>query len=461
MVNNIDKQRIPEQILQVLNTLNINGYPSFLVGGCVRDLLLGKEPKDYDVCTKALPKTVKLLFPKVIATGIKHGTVTVLTEKLSVEVTTFRRKVNDQQSVDHLTGQMEFGTDVREDVLTRDFTINGILYDGNQVIDYVGGVTDLREGVVRGIRDAASRFREDPLRMLRAIRFACQLEFKIEAETFAAIIHNRGLITKVAAERIREELNKILLSNQPSRGFQLLQQSQLLRYILPELEACYGFEQCNPYHTQAVFDHILTVVENVPPVLHLRWAALLHDIGKPLTFTMDQQGAGHFYGHDLKSYELAKEILIRLRFDNKLIRKVTLLVYEHMNKLKNPHRSTLKRLINRVGAENVEELLELQIADVKRPGNESDEAALSEVKNQIQMVLQQQEPLSSKDLAINGDDLKALGIKPGRLMGKIISELIEMVIEKPELNTKAALIEVVKGMGVSSEEVDNDAAIDN
>lgn len=450
----INSFKFPDQITIILSTLQSNGYPSFLVGGCVRDLLLGREPKDFDICTKATPEQVKNIFPKVIDTGIKYGTVTVLSDNLAVEITTFRQIVSNPDGA--RASDIVFGTNVSEDVAKRDFTINGLLFDGEKLIDLVGGKADLEQKIIRAIENPDARFREDPLRMIRAIRFCCQLGFIMDPQTLIAIKRNAELIVYVSPERIREELNKILLSNRPAAGFRLLYQTELLNYFLPELDRCHGFEQQNPHHTEDVFGHIMTVLENTPAQLNIRWAALLHDIGKPVTFSVDEAGIGHFYDHHLKGHDLAKEILVRLRFDNKFIREVSLLVKEHMSKLKSPQRSTLKRLINRVGIENIDDLLELQMADVKRPDKMNEVEELLRIKARVKEILQEKEPMSPRDLAINGHDLKGLGIQPGRLMGRILSELMDKVIDNPELNTRENLLELVKKMELDLEGSHND-----
>ena len=438
----LPKNQIPEEAFYILNTLNSAGFPSFLVGGCVRDLLLGKAPKDFDICTKAKPEEVKRHFPKVIDTGIKYGTVTVLLDRLKVEVTTFRKVI--QYNGGARSGEIEFGQTAEEDVQKRDFTINGLLFDGENVVDYVGGLEDLDRKVIRAIEDPDKRFLEDGLRMIRGIRFVCQFGFAIEPVTLEAIRWNSSFITKVSPERVRDELVKILLSESPSKGFYLLHDTGLLGYILPELERCYQFNQHNPHHSRDVFGHIMSVVENSPPDLKIRLAALLHDIGKPLTFSLDGKGVGHFYGHHLKSYDLSLEVLTRLRFDNKTINNVSALIKEHMNRLKFPKNSTLKRLINRVGRWNIEALLELQMADVKRPGKTDELEDLKRLEKEIQSILHEKEPMSARDLAINGNDLRSLGIEPGIRMGKILSALTDMIIDKPELNTRVRLLEIVQ-----------------
>ncbi|HEX3044257.1 MAG TPA: CCA tRNA nucleotidyltransferase [Bacillota bacterium] len=438
---NINPNHIPQAVTAIINTLQTHGFPSFLVGGCVRDLLLGKAPKDYDICTKAKPEEVKALFPKVIDTGIKYGTVTVLMNELAVEVTTYRKVVT--YAGGPRASMIEYGSDAREDVVKRDFTINGLLFDGSQVVDYVQGIPDIRQGLIRAIEAPAARFTEDPLRMMRAVRFCSQLGFELEASTLEAITAEADLITRASPERIRDELVKILLSDRPAAGLRLLYRTGLLKWVLPELERCQGFNQRNPRHSLDVFDHTLAVVENVPGALVLRLAALLHDVGKPLTFSVGEDGIGHFYGHDRKSSELAVEILSRLRFDHKTIDSVALLVKEHMRRLQSPSKSALKRLINRVGAELVFSLLDLQIADIKRPETLQEAGQLEELKNQVRSILDENEPIGFKALAINGHDLKTLGINPGVQMKEILSFLLEQVIDHPELNNRERLLEIV------------------
>lgn len=406
--------------------------------------MLHRTPKDYDICTSARPEQVQGWFQRTVATGIRYGTVTVLTGSLAVEVGTFRQALSGKRGSKQI--EMLKETDPREDVFNRDFTINGLLFDGEQILDYVGGRADLKQGIIRAIGDPVARLREDPLRLLRAIRLGCQLGFTIASGTLSAMAVHASWITRIAAERIREECHGILLSDRPAHGFRLVQRIGLLKFILPELDACYRFEQHNPHHNQDVFEHILTVVENTPPQLHLRWAALLHDIGKPLTFTRDERGIGHFYGHQLKSYDLAQKILTRLKVDQKLVRQVVLLVKEHMSKLKNPSNSTLRRLIHRVGSEHVLDLLDLQIADANRPGKEDDVQALQEVKQRIRAMLDADAPVGLKMLAINGDDLKTLGVPPSKALGRILSALLEKVMDSPDLNTREDLLALAEKM---------------
>jgi tRNA nucleotidyltransferase (CCA-adding enzyme) len=438
----INKEPIPSEVIKILETLQISGYPSYLVGGCVRDLLLGKEPKDFDICTKATPEEVKTIFSKVIDTGIKYGTVTVLQGTWAVEITTFRRSVHIFDGA--RTGNIEFGDSAAEDVGKRDFTINGLLFDGCQIIDYLDGLADLDRKIIRAIDSPGERFTEDALRMLRAVRFSCQLDFSIEPSTVEAITKNAALIANVARERIRDEMVKVLISGSPARGFRLLEETGLLRHFLPELHQCYGFDQHNPHHIHDVFEHIMTVLDATPAKLPIRLAALLHDIGKPPTFSLGENGIGHFYSHQLESYDLAKKILARLKFDNQMIEVVSILIKEHMSRYESPRKSTLKKLMNRVGVENIEDLIELQKADVKGSDPSHDIKFLQTTKETIAAIILEKEPLSIKDLAINGNDLMAMGIEPGVEMGRLLKELLNKVLNQPELNTREQLLKIVK-----------------
>jgi tRNA nucleotidyltransferase (CCA-adding enzyme) len=440
----INKNLIPKEALMTLNNLQINGYCSYLVGGCVRDLLLNKQPKDYDICTIAKPEKVKSIFNKVIDTGIKYGTVTVLINNIPIEVTTYR--TDGDYSDGRRPNKVEFGTDVVLDVSRRDFTINGLLYDGNNVIDHVEGLKDLIHKNIQAIGSPNYRFIEDALRMIRAIRFACQLNFNIEQETFKAISCHAPLILNVSWERIRDELIKILISNNPSKGIRLLQKTNLLRYILPELQDCYGFDQHNHHHHKDAFEHILKVVDSVPNNITIRLAALLHDIAKPKTFSIGEDGIGHFYSHHIEGAEMSKVILNRLKLDNKTIDDVFILIREHMSRYPKLRNASVKKLINRVGKDNVENLINLQIADIIGSNPPYDFTNVLEMKKEINRVLNEKEPISLKDVAINGDDLIELGMNPGPEMGNLLKKLLEIILINPNLNTKEELLEAAVKM---------------
>ncbi len=420
---------IPHHVQKVLQKIKQAGHEAFLVGGCVRDMVMGRVPADYDICTAAAPDEVMALFECVVPTGIRFGTVTVIEDDLPVEVTLYR------------------GVTAAEDVGRRDFTVNGLLYDGQEVIDYVGGRADIERGVMRAIGAPALRLQEDPLRMLRAVRLAGQLGFAVEAETARAIRENAVLIANVAEERVREELKKMLLLVKPSECFIALQELGLLAYVLPELDKCAGFLQHSRHHQQDVFGHTMTVLDLTEPVLALRLAALLHDIGKPETFSQEESGEGHFYGHQLIGSEIAKAVLRRLKFDIFTTEAVIPLVREHMTRYDNTSPKALKRLIGRVGRDNMGLLIKLMEADAgSGPRREVRKARLAEFAQAVEAVLAAQEPFSRADLAVNGGDLLELGIPAGPAVGRVLDALLELVLDDPAANERELLLEKARGI---------------
>ncbi|WP_338597228.1 CCA tRNA nucleotidyltransferase [Clostridium baratii] len=432
---------IPSNVKYIIDEFYKNNYEAFMVGGCIRDALLCKTPKDYDIATSAKPEITEKLFEKTIPTGIKHGTVTVLIDNEPYEVTTYRTEgeYRDNRRPD----EVYFVSDIKEDLSRRDFTINAFAYNSREGLkDFFGGLDDLNNRLIRSVGDANKRFNEDALRMLRAIRFSTQLNFDIEENTLNAIKDNKDLIKNISAERIRDELCKILISNNVRTGLNLLKECGLLQIVIPEIVPSIGFDQKNIHHFEDVFNHTLSVIEKCPEDLNIRLAALLHDIGKPDVFFIDDKGNGRFFGHNTKSEKIARDILNRLRFDNKTIKSVCILVREHMNVLDNASNLAIKRLINRVSKENIYSLLALQKADIlslKDPN-----VALykvSDMRKKIDNIIDSNTPLTVKDLAIDGGKLiKELQIKPGKLVGDILNYLLELVLKNPELNNYDSLI---------------------
>jgi len=438
--------KIPYQVEYIISELQSNGYDAYIVGGSVRDSILHRKVHDYDIATNAFPESVSDIFTfngdKVVPTGIKHGTVTVMVKSDGFEITTFRKDGNylDSRKPD----SVEFINSLKEDLSRRDFTINAMAYNSKEgLIDYFNGLEDLQNKTIKCVGNANKRFTEDNLRRLRAIRFASQLNFQIEDNTYEALSYNSHRITLLSKERIRDELCKILLSENVIYGIRELWNLDMLKYIIPELEACVGFNQYNTHHDKDVFDHILSVTKNTPTILELRLAALLHDIGKPKCFSLGENGQGHFIGHHKISADMAREILKSLKFDNKTIDNVCLLVYEHMISIQ-MKKQGIKKLINRVGKENIDDLIVLCIADRKGMAqsyqNYDDILVL---KNEIDKILNNNEPFSLKDLCITGRDLINLGYEQGRTIGKILNWLLEKVIENPNLNDKKTLINLI------------------
>jgi tRNA nucleotidyltransferase (CCA-adding enzyme) len=436
---------IPNDVKVILDTLKDNGCESYIVGGSIRDFITGTYvPKDYDIATNALPEEIIRFFHKTIPTGIKHGTITVMINGKGYEVTTYR--IDGEYLDNRRPEDVTFVSNLKEDLARRDFSINALAFnEDNGVIDYFGGIQDLENKVIRAVGEPNKRFQEDALRMLRAIRFASSLDFEIEERTLQAIKANSNRILNVSNERIRDELCKMLVANNAAKALRLLEETKLLEFILPELQKSVGFNQQNPHHDKDVFEHTLAVVENCPRELNLRIAALLHDIAKPICFTIDKVGVGHFYGHDKKGDILSSQILRRLKFDNESIGEISLLVKEHMNVLEKPTDASVKRLINRVGVDLVPDLFVLQRADAL--GSSSPEIRLEEiqrVEEKTRAILEAKVPLSIGELAVNGKDLiQEFSIKPGEEIGNMLKFLLDKVLENPQVNSKEKLLTII------------------
>ena len=437
----IDK--IPKYVLNIINELEDNNYNTYLVGGCVRDLLLNRQPKDYDITTSALPEQIKELFSHVILTGEKHGTVTVVTDMENVEVTTMRKDGIYKDNRHPET--VEFTDDIVADLSRRDFKINAIAINNKgEIKDPFNGIYDLKYKLIRAVGNPNLRFNEDALRMMRAVRFACQLDFMINKDTANSMFNNRYLIKNISAERIRDELCKILISNSPALGIDLLRATGLLNIILPEINNMVDFDQYNPNHDKNVYEHTLTVLNRVSNDITVRLSALLHDVGKPLTFFLDENNVGHFYSHHMRGMDIARDILQRLKFDSKTIETVCILVKEHMSRYDFLRTSNIKKFINRVGIDNLDNLFELQIADIKASKPPHDISSVLKLKEEVKKVIDEKQPLTVKDLKINGYVLMELGIKPGREMGILLDEMLELVLENPELNNEGFLVDYAK-----------------
>jgi len=426
---------IPQTVEYVLMHLEYNGFQGYLVGGSARDIFNYKSPKDYDITTDATPEQVKSLFAKSYDTGLKHGTVTIILKDEHLEITTMRKEgiYKDNRSPE----EVFFTNNLKEDVARRDFTINTIAIDINRnVYDYHSGLKDIELGVIRVVGNADKRFNEDALRLMRAVRLATQHNFIIELNTFLAIIKNAYFIQMISKERIRDELCKILMSDNPSKGIRLLQETGLLQYIIPELCDCVGFKQYNPNHDKDVFEHILAVLDASPKILNVRLSALLHDIAKPKCFSLDDNGIGHFIKHHIIGADMTEEILKRLKFDNSTIYAVTILVKHHMDRYDKLRIANTKKFINRVGVDNLPDLFQLQIADIigSKNKNQDDIDNVKNLSDECIRILTEKQPLTVKDLDINGNDLIDLGFKQGKQIGIMLNWLLEMVLVNPELN---------------------------
>ena len=435
---------IPKNVQYILDTLQKHKYQAFVVGGCVRDCILGRTPGDWDIATDALPMEVKVLFPVTLDTGIKHGTVTIIINKSSYEVTTYRI---DGEYLDFRKPQsVTFTSSIEEDLSRRDFIINAIAYNPLRgIVDPFGGISDIKAGVIRTVGDPDKRFSEDALRMLRAVRFSAQLGFSINENTLRSIGINCHMIENISAERIRDELTKTLLSDNPF-CFSLLMDTELIRYTLPEFEPCFLTCQNNPYHAYDVAAHTLRSVANIEKDKVLRWTMLFHDIGKPVVKTTDNKGIDHFYNHQQLSVKLSKTAMLRLRFDKKSMDKILLLVKYHDMHIKAEPKSVRKAMF-KIGEDMFENLLKVIEADKKAQNPRLLKERVEKFSRlwEIYKDIREKEQCTSlKSLAVSGDDLITLGIKPGKEIKELLDSLLEKVIEEPELNKKEILLGLLR-----------------
>ena len=443
---------IPAVLKELASVFNSQGKQVYLVGGAVRDMLRGEKIHDWDLATDALPDEVTAVIKaaggKVVPTGIKHGTVTVFYKKHSAEITTFRTE--SDYSDGRRPDTVNYAATIEEDLSRRDFTMNAIALrlPKAEIIDPFGGARDIKAGIIRCVGKAAERFGEDGLRPLRAVRFAAQLGFELEQNTQDAISGALAISAKVSQERVRDEIDKILASALPSRAFLLMEKTGLLELFLGELAVCRGIEQ-KGYHRFDVLDHSLLACDYAARngfSHELRLAALLHDVGKPQTQKMDNSEVWTFYRHEEIGDVMCREMLGRLRYSNAVIDSVCHLVKEHMfHYTPDWNDSAVRRFIARVGENSLENLYCLRRADTfALTGRESEGHALLLLVNRVEEILASGRAFSIKDLAVTGNDLKTIGIKPGKTMGLILHELLETVLDDPAQNTQEKLLEIAE-----------------
>lgn len=438
---------MPDEVTHLIDILDWAGYDSYIVGGCVRDSFLGKAPHDWDICTAADPKTVLTILDlhkiKSIETGLQHGTVTAHIDGNNYEITTFR--IDGEYSDNRRPDSVRFVRDVKSDLARRDFTINAMAYSAWEgLVDPFGGYTDLCQGIIRCVGNPDDRFQEDALRILRALRFAATYGFSIHNETAEAIHRNKDLLKNISAERIQSELCKMLVG----KGILdiLLNYKDVMAVIIPELGPCIGFKQNNPYHVYDVYDHIAHAVSNyIGPDISIKMALLLHDIGKPECYSEDENG-GHFYGHSVPSMRIAKDVMDRLKFDNKTKQEVVDLVLYHDADIY-PGRRSVKRWLNKIGYDLLDKLINIKCAD---NGAHSEMAQISlpgrflEVRKIAGDIMNEQQCFQIKDLAVNGHDILALGAQPGPQVGRVLNYLLDQVLDEVLENNHDALIEEAK-----------------
>ena len=429
---------LPERILRCMEVLEQAGYQVYAVGGCVRDVLLGLTPQDYDLCTSAVPEQTAQLFKDytLVRSGEKHGTIGVVIEKQVVEITTFRTEggYRDNRHPDWV----KFVSRIQEDLARRDFTVNAMAYHPKEgYIDPFGGQADLKNRILRTVGDPNKRFSEDALRILRGVRFAVRFGLTPEANTLQAMQALAPTMEHLARERVFEELCKLLplISAQD-----LVRYASILAEVLPPLRPCIGFLQHSPHHLYDVFTHTAQVVEAAPPSLALRWAALLHDCGKPDCFTLDKNGRGHFYGHAQVSAKLAEALLLDLKAPNALREQAVFLIAHHMTLLE-PDKRLLRRWLVKYSKEAVLELLTLQQADFCSKGTKEESDQFQIVGDLINEILAEESCFSIGDLQVNGHDLQTIGFPAGRDLGACLNHLLQQVLDEQIPNARQALLD--------------------
>lgn len=430
----MNKIKVPHGAQSIVLGLRYANHEAYVVGGCVRDSLLGREPKDWDICTSATPDEMKHHFNRLgiqtIDTGLQHGTITAkLSNGEQYEVTTFR--VDGDYSDGRHPDSVEFVNSVYKDLARRDFTINAMAYNSAGLIDPYHGRQDLVDGVIRCVGNPDDRFGEDALRILRAMRFASAYGFAIEENTSQSIHRNKELLKNISVERVQSELCKILCGKGVLNV--LLEYSDVIATIIPEMSPCIGFDQNNRYHQYTIYEHIAHAVANYTGAdISVKVALLLHDIGKPLCYSEDENG-GHFHGHAVPSREIAEVVMDRLRFDNKTKEEVLDLVLYHDMTSMAATPKAVRRWLNKIGERRFSQLLDIRMADIKAHAEGTQESrierciALGAIMSEI---IEQEQCFTMKDLAIKGKDILALGVPEGKLVGKVLTHILDMVINE-------------------------------
>ena len=437
------KIALPRKVMIIIKNLQLHGYEAYAVGGCVRDSILARRLKDWDITTSARPEEVKKLFKRTVDTGIEHGTVTVLLGKDGYEVTTYR--IDGAYEDSRHPKEVLFTNRLEEDLRRRDFTINAMAYnDEVRLVDVFGGMQDLNHHLIRCVGEPKERFSEDALRILRAVRFSAQLNFPIESKTAAAVRELAPTLEHISAERIQAELVKLLVSAHPER-IQDAYELGITRVILPEWDAMEGVAQNTPHHKYDVAQHTLHALKYVKRNKILRLTMLFHDMGKPARKTTDENGRDHFKGHALVSEVIARDVMQRLKFDNDTIKKVTRLVCFHDYRVEATP-ANVRRAMNRIGVDLFPYYLAVRLADVKAQSSYRRREKIENIvamRKYYQEAIIKEECVTLRQLAVGGRDLMALGMKPGVEIGRMLSELLEYVIDHPEENDKKKLCEYV------------------
>jgi tRNA nucleotidyltransferase (CCA-adding enzyme) len=439
---------IPKEVFDLAKILNNDGYQAYLVGGAVRDLLMGVPSHDLDLATNATPIEMNKLFAshniRTIPTGEQYGTITVMLNKIPFEITTFRKDstYSDGRRPDAVT----FSKTIKDDLSRRDFTINAISINLKtlDIVDPFGGQKDLKSKTLKAVGVPTERFSEDALRLLRAVRFACRFNFTIDEKTLAAMKENASKIKNVSPERIKKELDGILLTTTPSEGFNVLLDTGILDLVLPEVSTLAKTEQNNPYHFTNVFNHTMLALDSSSKNVNIRWAILLHDTGKPIVKTTDETGRDKFIGHADESEKIADSVMRRLKFDNYAMVKIKKLIVHHQDEV-DPDRPNKVKQFMKIIDNDLEDWIDMRKSDMK--AHHPDRVDLTKITNmhaKIKDVLNKKEPYKISQLTINGKDLISLGFVQGPHFQNILQELLNLVVMNPEYNTREFLLGFVE-----------------
>lgn len=445
------KIKMPGKVNKIIGVLQEAGFEAYAVGGCIRDSLLGRTPNDWDITTSAKPMEVKALFSHTIDTGIQHGTVTILLDREGFEVTTYR--IDGEYEDGRHPKEVSFTGSLEEDLKRRDFTINALAYNETAgLIDIFEGQKDLKDGIIRCVGNAEERFTEDALRMLRAIRFSAQLGYRIEENTLAAIHKLAGNLEKISAERIQTELLKLIVSPHPDY-LRTAYECGVTKVFFPEFDLAMETPQNHPHHCYNVGEHILHSLLEIPADKVLRLTMLLHDIAKPQCLTVDEKGITHFHGHEEMGADMSRVILRRLRMDNDTTDKVCRLVrfHDYGNGVA-PDRRIVRRAVNKIGEDLFADFLLVKKADLLAQSMYLREEKLSNLAAWdacYREICEAEECVSLRTLAVNGKDLIAAGLQPGKELGDILKQLLDEVLESPEKNEKDYLISRAKELRYS------------
>jgi len=433
---------IPEFVFECISLLEAGGHHTYIVGGCLRDILRGNSPKDWDICTSALPEQMQLALKNIrtIPTGLRHGTLTLLGKDMTVEATTFRR---DGPYLDHRRPEsVDFTASLEDDLARRDFTINAMAYHPREgLVDPFGGREDLDAGLLRCVGNPLQRFEEDALRILRLLRFVSQLGFQPHPQTLAGASSCTHLLKAISAERVQAELDKLILGKHALYALRLAARSGVLAEILPEFAPCIGFDQRSTYHHLTVDEHSFTALASAPPKLDIRLALLLHDIGKPRVDTIDSAGRGHYKGHAGVGAKIAGEALTRLRYPTRTARYIEKLVAFHGKQLP-PRPDVMRRFLGEHGERFTRNLLEVKAADnhAKAPVCHERQRLYAKLTQLVDELLASGDCLTLADLTVSGNDLTGLA-PPGPQTGRVLGELLKIVWRHPEKNTREYLLE--------------------